>query len=132
MNKKFIAIAIVVLIIVGLVYYNRNKLFKKSEKPNPDANKLPLNNGFNVQVPDLSNDNFPLNKGSKGQRVKNLQLALNKLNEKQGSKNDPLVPDGIFGEKTTNLLMLVAGIGYYGTSGVTEQQYDNLILLSNK
>lgn len=33
MNKKFIAIAIVVLIIVGLVYYNRNKLFKKSEKP---------------------------------------------------------------------------------------------------
>lgn len=131
MNKKFIVIAVVIVIIVGLVYYNRNKLFKKSELK-PEEAKLPVNNGFNVAEPDTSNDNFPLIKGSKGPKVKTLQLALNKLNEQQGSKYDPLVPDSIYGDKTSDLLIKVAGVGYLMGNGINEQSFNNLIILSTK
>lgn len=135
-KKKIIAIVLVVLIIVGLIYYNRNSPKLQAIKDKISPPKAPIepakNSGFNVVTPDLSNDNFPLKVGSKGEKVKTLQLALNKLNESQGSKNSPLVPDGIFGNKTENLIMQVAGVAYLSGNGMSEQQFNNLIILSTK
>lgn len=129
-KKKIIAIVLVVLIVVLAFFYLKRK--KTVTEPTENTDKT-NNSGFNVGAIDTRNDNFPLKENiSKGEKVKALQLALNKLNEKQGSKSNPLVPDGVFGPKTTQMLLSVAGIGYYGMSGVTEQQFDNLILLSNK
>lgn len=135
-KKKIIAIVLVVLIIAGLIYFNRSnpKLQALKNKINPPIEpKEPLaNSGFNVAPIDLSNDNFPLTKGSKGEKVKTLQLALNKLNEQQGSKNDPLLPDGIFGGKTADMIIKVAGVAYLGGAGMSELQFNNLIILSTK
>jgi len=108
----------------------KNKII--APKPAPDTKTIVPNAGFNVQPADLSNDKFPLTNGSKGEKVKTLQLALNKLNEQQGTKNLALVPDGSFGTKTADMILKVAGVAYYNTSGVTETNFNQIITLSNK
>ena len=62
-------------------------------------NELGLNEDKNdknndVVVRETANDDFPLKKGSRGERVEKLQEFLNKTN------NESLVVDGIFGSKT--------------------------------
>ena len=52
------------------------------------------NNNNNDVVRQTANDDFPLKKGSRGERVKKLQEFLNKTN------SESLVVDGIFGSKT--------------------------------
>ena len=129
-KKKIIAIVLVVVIVAIAFFYWKKK---KALKPSTTEAEKTSNSGFNVGAIDTRNDNFPLTEGnSKGERVKTLQLALNKLNDKQGGLQNPLVPDGIFGPKTTAMLLSVAGIGYYGNNGVSEMQFNNLIILSNK
>ena len=135
-KKKIILIVVVVFIIIGLIYYNRSNPKIQAIKDKITPPKAPIepvvNSGFNVVVPDLSNDSFPLKQGSKGERVKTLQLAINKINEQQGSKNDPLLPDGIFGAKTEDLILKVAGVAYLSGAGMSEMQFNNLIILSTK
>ncbi len=47
------------------------------------------------------NDNFPLNLGSRGDNVKRLQMALNRIRA-----NNNLEIDGVFGPVTKNALLL--------------------------
>ena len=56
--------------------------------------ETPSNGGGSNTPAPAANDDFPLKKGSKGERVKKLQEFLNNNN------NESLVVDGIFGSKT--------------------------------
>lgn len=75
-----------------------------------------------------ANDNFPLQVGSKGANVTNLQLALNRINAKRGKKYADLTVDGTFGEKTKNAIYLLAGTKYYPVDTI---KYRDIMQLSS-
>ena len=101
MEKK--TIFIITGIVVGLsitAYFFKDKLFGQKTDDSEDdeeevENKATANNGG-------GNGNFPLEKGSRGSIVKELQLMLNKVLSKSGS---PLLTiDGVLGNLTQKAL----------------------------
>lgn len=64
----------------------------------------------------IDNDSFPLKKGSKGDRVRSLQAALNSMLDFDYvpvatiEHPDKLVIDGVFGQKTETVLNYLRGV----------------------
>lgn len=129
-NKKYLGIAIGILIALIMIYLIYTKM---KSKPKEIDTAQAKNNGFQIeQPPPVKNDNFPLTIGSNGSNVKSLQVALNRINEKKfSSQYAPLIADGDFGVKTYNAVLLLAGTAYWTPSGVTQDKYTQILKISN-
>jgi len=110
-NSSGIVIFIIVsLIIAGVLYF----VFKKQKpKPVPETNI----DKSGKKITWVSDNDFPLTKGSSGNRVKQLQAGLNIL------KNCNLAVDGKFGEKT--LAALQEG---FKVDSLSEANYNTYIV----
>lgn len=100
-KKAFIIIAVVLFVAIAAFLYKRSKKSKDDETNNNKTNGTTSNGsgtGGTTSSITYTNDNFPLKKGSKGPRVKNLQKFLN-------WKGYNLTVDGYFGEKTAAALL---------------------------
>lgn len=135
-NKKIAGFALIVLLLIIIIYMNKDKpvianLIKKPQTPPPVIKTT--DQAFNVKdaVPP-ANDNFPLKQGSKGDRVKTLQQALNRINDKRVSKFTPLVVDGSFGDKTYSAIVTWVGTKYWGANGLTETAFNEINAISNQ
>ena len=139
-NKKMIGLGLIILILVVLIYINRDKpdvtnLKDKIIKPKPapaptNTDTTPkTDKDFNVQeAAPVYNDSFPLKLHSKGDRVKTLQQALNRIREKGLSHSyTPLVVDGDLGEKTYTAIITWVGTKYWGTDGLSESNYNAIM-----
>jgi hypothetical protein len=113
-NKQLIIVIVVLaLVLVAIYLYNHFKDKKGSEAP-PDDTKLPPGGSTGSTT---ANDNFPLQKGSKGENVKYLQNAINKFVDKNNLNNSlKLTPDGSFGDKTYTSLVTAIGTSTYWDS----------------
>ena len=138
-NKKIVGALIILVVLFMLYYLNRdselvlnitNKFSKKPESLPLVSNPLTVNKADAVlNVVDkkpIVNDEFPLKVGSGGNKVKLLQQALNRINEKTGNKYAPLVADGSFGEKTYTAIVTWVGTRFWGPTGLTANNF-NLI-----
>lgn len=107
-KNKIIIIIVAVLLIAVIIYF----LFFKKPKVvdttilNPNLNPNP--NPKPTNTTPVENDNFPLMVGSKGNNVKYLQNALNKINPTYTIK-----ADGSFGTQTKSFLLVTMGTSYY-------------------
>lgn len=88
LKYSLIGVGLTAATIVTISLLRRRKLRKELGIETPSNG-----GGSNTPAP-AANDDFPLKKGSRGERVKKLQEFLNKTN------NETLVVDGIFGSKT--------------------------------
>lgn len=105
MKRKTLIIIIVALVVVFVALYAyRNKKIAQAPAPIPMGPEPPPT----TTPKPAANDNFPLVKGSVGDNVKYLQMAINKINP---SAN--LTTDGNFGDKTYTQLLLTIGASYY-------------------
>ncbi|MDF2449404.1 MAG: hypothetical protein K0R26_1908 [Bacteroidota bacterium] len=100
-------------------------VWKFTSKPASQSTDKTADEFFNIQdAAPVANDTLPLKVGSRGENVKTLQIALNKINEKAGNKILPLVVDNSFGEKTKSMLLALMGTAYYP---VTETGFTTII-----
>lgn len=102
---------------IAVVIWKRNEIMEKLfpkvlPTPTPDDEKKSIPN---------KGDSFPLTVGSRGDRVKKLQQALNTLFDSK------LSTDGIFGPKTKTALT-----SNKQSANVSEEEYNTLIDLANK
>jgi hypothetical protein len=124
-NKRFIYIglgivALVITFFVGRKIYRRWKEKKALEEA---AKKELAANAFNnlkpgdpgMNTPEVD-DSFPLVIGSKGDNVRYLQQALNRLGPKFGMA--PLSEDGNFGKKTYDAVITWVNTKSYPVSQV--------------
>ncbi len=111
-RKPLLAAGLLVLLLV--LYFYRHKIFKKSLAP---TTPTPAVNGS----PNSSNSSQEtiLQKGSKGEQVRQLQFLLNQEHRKHAPTFIPLLEeDGIFGEKTEQMLFR-----YTKQNSITLQQF---------
>lgn len=133
-HKKFIGIGLAILAFIAvLVYLFRDKPVVKNitDKLKPPAPKdgSTTDEAFKIkEAAPTYDDSYPLKVNSRGDRVKTLQQALNRL---KPSPLLPLVVDGVFGEKTKQAVISWAGTKYYGTNGITENLFNEIIANSN-
>lgn len=110
-RKPLLAGGLLVLLLV--LYFYRHKIFKKSFSP---TTKTPAVN--NNSSTSNTADKSLLQKGSKGQQVRQLQILLNDEHKKHTPTFIPLlVEDGIFGTKTEQML-----VKYTTQSSITLEQ----------
>ena len=107
-----ITMLIILLAVLASVIFFFNLLKKKLQ-----MNTAPAPGEGSEITPNVNYADFPLRKGSKGEAVKNLQLALNK------ARNIDLVPDGVFGNATLKALK-----DNYGYETVSKTQYNSMVL----
>lgn len=88
LKYSLIGVGLTAATIVTISLLRRRKLRKEL------GIETPSNGGGSNTPEPAANDDFPLKKGSRGERVKKLQEFLNNMN------NESLVVDGIFGSKT--------------------------------
>lgn len=121
-STKWILIAIVVLLVI--IFWNPIKSLFASKVTKAGLGPG-VNTGSNAKKnPTNTNQNhsdFPLRKGVKNDKVKELQEALNNLS---GSPRMPLIVDGSFGQKTLDRLKLIAGDNW--TSIDNQDQLDQI------
>lgn len=111
MNKpaKIIIGIVITIILIAVGYF----LYKKFAKPVPVPESDIDTQGKKIS---WSDDEFPIKKGSSGNRVKQLQAGLNILN------NENLALDGKFGDKT-----LAALNEHYKVTQLSEAAYNTYI-----
>ena len=108
-NKKILTISLVTLGLAGAgfgVYWYLRKKSKKVVEETETNN----NNTTNVIIGASRNDDFPLKKGSKGERVKLLQTFINEMIKVKKLPLKPITADGDFGKTTEERLFDVLGI----------------------
>ena len=121
-TKLYIGIGIGILAIGGLVFFLIKRKKKKGNLGIPDTTPSVTSSGSGSGSGSSSssssaptyNQNFPLNVGSRGNRVYNVQAYLNSTKGKYG-----LVVDGIYGSKTADALKR-----WKGKTEVTKSYYD--------
>lgn len=133
-HKKHIGIGLAVLAFIALIIYlfkdkpAIKKITDKLKNPAP-KDSVTTDEAFKVKdAPPSYDDSYPLKINSRGERVKTLQMALNRL------KPAPLVPlvvDGVLGDKTKQAVSSWAGAKYYGANGITESLFNELLAKSN-
>lgn len=124
-QNKTITALVVVAVIAGLIYFFRDKLFKKAAV---DNNSFIKTTSASPSIPSSSsssssNDNTMLQRGSKGEQVKELQRLLNhkqsttipdansQLFLLHGAMQGSLLEvDGVFGAKTEQSLQRWTGL----------------------
>lgn len=108
MNKKILTISLVTLGLAGAGFGVYWYLRKKSKKVVEETETN--NNTTNVFVGSSRNDDFPLKKGSKGERVKMLQEFINMYAKVKNISGVNLTTDGDFGSGTEAALQKVFGM----------------------
>lgn len=102
-KKKILIISAAVLLIVVIIYF---VFFRKPKLQSLDEEVKNINTGgtasLNTPSAPTANDALPLKAGSKGQRVINVQNAVNKL-----AGIDLIKVDGIYGSSTRNGLVYI-------------------------
>jgi hypothetical protein len=107
-NKKILTISLVALGLAGAGFGVYWYLRKKSKKVVEETETN--NNTTNVIIGASRNDDFPLKKGSKGERVKMLQEFINIYAKMKNISGVDLKPDGDFGSGTEAALQKVFGL----------------------
>ena len=115
----YLGIGIGILAIGGLVFFLIKRKKKKGNLGIPDtpastSSGSGSGSGSGSYSAPTYNQNFPLNVGSRGNRVKNVQAYLNSTKGKYG-----LVVDGIYGSKTADALKR-----WNGKTEVSKSYYD--------
>lgn len=149
-NKKLIGFGLAILILALIIYLNKDKpavanvldKFKKAPAPvitntlttgvNTKNTPTTTDSSFNIKDAEpVKNDEFPLHIGSYGERVKSLQLALNRINDKASHRYTPLVVDKDFGEKTYTAIVTWVGSKFWEPQGLTATNFNLIIQQSN-
>ncbi len=107
----FVALLIAVLVSIKVYHYLKNK--KILEQLNKDKQNITGGGAPPPKTP-KGNDKFPLVKGSYGDKVKNVQYAVNKL----APASDQLPLSGKFDKATYLNLISYAGTKYYPVTTV--------------
>jgi hypothetical protein len=103
-QKIGVVVLLVVITAVGLYFW-----FKEPEIVQDTNLGNPINpNPVVTNTTAAANDNFPLVKGSAGDRVKSIQTAINKINP-----NAKLTVDGVLGTGTYTAIVTYVGTKYY-------------------
>lgn len=124
MKNIYIYAAIAVVVIIVAVIIKRAMSTPKIDMDSMSQTQIPT--GTTVVQPPAPTDNFPLQKGSKGDRVKSLQIAINNCG---GS----LTPDGDFGQKTYDQLVLkVASFNWKDNKNIYPVDSKNFIYILEK
>lgn len=101
--------SIIILIISLLTFFG----FKKIKENKTDQTQPGTPESEPITTPSTTvttNDDFPLKKGSRGENVKYLQRAINKIIKNSGKNQSLLLPEtDFFGDKTYTAL--VTGVG---------------------
>lgn len=108
-KTKIIIVVAAALLIIAIVYF----VFIRKPKVGTFEQEIKNVNGstpvqLNTPSTPTANDSLPLKIGSKGQRVTNVQNAVNKINPLAQLK-----VDGDFGTATRNALITFVGSEYY-------------------
>lgn len=112
----FVVVGLVVLAILLVVF--RDRIFSKAKTAEPEE-------GEPAADPVVSE--FPLKRGSRGEKVELLQKYLNNVLQLAPMANLPLVVDGIFGDKTA-LACSVA----FGEPVCSEANYNAFVVQKTK
>lgn len=123
-NKVLTGIILFIAIAVTLWLIFRNKNNTNSLPITTPSNNA--NTGSNAPAPD--SDAFPIKKGSRGDNVRRLQVALNFIDP-----SDSITEDGVWGTKTNNKVLTTLATTEYGDGpSLTEQQLNFAIAKGNK
>lgn len=120
-------LALVITIWAGsalLKRYRARKALEEKERAGQAVLDRPKDD-IGMHTPELEDD-FPLMKGSRGDRVSYLQKAINKINRVYGKPK--ISEDGLFGESTYGAV-LQQGTRYYP---VTQESWTELLNRANK
>ena len=135
-SKQKKIILLVALVVVALIYFfwdsTPAKKLRGVDEPVIDPSNT--DKTFKVQVAaPVANDSFPLTIGSRGDNVKRLQQALNVINSKFPllNKYDPLVTDGVLGQDTYKMVLVVCGTAYWGQWGMTQEKWNQTLAKAN-
>ena len=125
-TKKILIIVVAVLLIATVLYFVFRKPKVQTQDPLINPNPNPSNTTPTNTTPPI-NDTFPLRVGSKGENVKRLQIALNKINP-----NNKLSYDSNFGNQTRIAIITSLATSLYSLGPeITEAQLNKLIQLGN-
>lgn len=117
MSKKQIIIIVAIVLVVALsvwyFIYTKKVTEQISKTPTPPINTP------SVELQSFIESNFPLQIGSTGSKVKTLQRAINKIDNRAN-----LAVDGAFGNHTKDSLQSFVGFSYYP---VTEEKYNYIV-----
>lgn len=120
MSKRAKIISIVVaLLIVGLVLYF---LFRKPKALPTVIAPEPVKGAPAV----VETDQFPFDEGSRGDNVRRLQVALNRI-----KPSDKIIEDGVFGP-TTRTKLLTTVSTYLSQRPISEAQLIEIIRIGNR
>lgn len=93
-TRTKIIITVVALLILGMVLYF---LFRKPKAPAIDLTQNPAEPA--KPTPLVNTDEFPFGEGARGDNVRRLQMALNRI-----APDSKILEDGVFGGKTRTKL----------------------------
>jgi hypothetical protein len=133
-KTKYIIIALVLLLTVIIVAVS---IRRKKASDAMQGNTEPGSSGGTGAGGTSStsgNDNFPLIVGSRGERVKSLQKALNVINSKFPavvSGYPALSVDGVLGTQTYERVLLVVGTSSWSMNGLTQAQHTAIVSRAN-
>lgn len=123
MNKRTAIIIVSLILVAAIVWYFF--LRKPAEVKTVTPTTTPGTGGSQpAQNTPVANDNFPLVKGSKGDNVKYLQAAINKIHPAAN-----LAVDGDFGNSTYLALVTFVGTKYYP---VTQPLFTEVLQKANQ
>lgn len=101
-QKPLLAAGLLVLLLV--LYFYRHKIFKGTLLSG--SSTTAVNTGSSASSSPTATENTLLQKGNKGEQVRQLQLLLNEKHKKNTPTFIPLLEtDGIFGDKTEQMLL---------------------------
>mgnify|MGYP001027931261 CR=1 FL=1 len=120
-KRKKTIIGIIAFLIIALILWFA---FKPAKSKTEDAAIIP----DVTPTPPVNLDAFPLKVGSKGNNVRRLQMALNRI----GGGTNKIAEDGVFGNQTRlKVLTTLATSSYNAGPEITESQLNELIKRSN-
>jgi hypothetical protein len=125
-TKIILIVSISLILLITAVWFFFFRPPKQGANDNDNVNKGGESSSGSQTPPvpaaPAGNDEFPLQKGSSGERVKYVQMAVNKINPLAGLKED-----GIFGKSTYEGLITFVETRFYP---VTVKNYVDLLNLA--
>lgn len=128
MNKKRIIIIIAAVIIIAAIVYFFFLRKKSVEAPVTEVVTDPATGEATAQT--WLAESFPLNKGMKGENVKRLQMAINRIGGTLQTITTKVIEDGKFGEGTKTKLLLTVPTSQ-STLPMSEATFNAIIAKAN-
>lgn len=128
-KKKKITVIIVAIIIVAVIVYF---IFfnNKDTQPTSLVGKVPVppNSTPAISTGTETEESYPVQSGSQGDKTKSLQTALNRI----GGNTNRISEDGVFGNNTKVKLITTVSTSMYGAGpSVNEPQLTAIIAMGN-